>query len=216
MKYQCIIFDCDGVLVDSELITAKVLVRMANNLGLPIDLDFVVQEFLGKSLNDIMQYLDTLTNGHLPSNFESEYRRITFEAFNNELEPIEGIHSLIENLKVPFCVASSGPMEKIRNNLTKTGLINKFEDRIFSCYEIQRWKPSPDIFLHAAKNMGVTPDRCAVIEDSTIGVQAALAGGFDIFMYSKNGYNNYIDGQKVIVFEDMNELDVLLSRGISD
>jgi HAD superfamily hydrolase (TIGR01509 family) len=163
-----------------------------------------------------MQYLDTLTNGPLTSNFESEYRRITFEAFNNELEPIEGIHSLIENLKVPFCVASSGPLEKIRNNLTKTGLIDKFQDRMFSCYEIQRWKPKPDIFLHAAKNMGYKPDECAVVEDSAVGVQAAIAGGFDVFMYSKNSRDHNGGIQQAIVFEDMRELGILLSKSISD
>ncbi len=216
MNYKCIIFDCDGILVDSELITAKVLVKMANSFGLPIDLGFILQEFLGKSLNDIMRHLDTLTNGHLPSNFESEYRRLTFEAFNNELEPIEGIHSVLENLKVPFCVASSGPLEKIRNNLTKTGLIDKFQDRMFSCYEIQRWKPKPDIFLHAAKNMGYNPDECAVVEDSAVGVQAAVAGGFDVFMYSKHNHDHIIDIQKAVVFEDMNKLEMLLSRSISD
>lgn len=216
MKYKCIIFDCDGVLVDSELITAKVLVTMANNLGLRIDLDFIVQEFLGKSLNDIMRHLDILTNGHLPSNFESEYRRITFEAFNNQLEPIEGIHSVLENLKVPFCVASSGPLKKIRNNLTVTGLIDAFQDRMFSCYEIQRWKPNPDIFLHAAKNMGYKPNECAVIEDSAVGVQAALAGGFDVFMYCKNGHSHQIGAQEVVIFEDMSELGTLLSRSNSD
>lgn len=212
MKYKCVIFDCDGVLVDSELITAKVLVRLVNDLGFRIGLDFVVQEFLGKSLNDIMRHLNTLTNGHLPSNFESEYRRLTFEAFNNELEPIEGIHSVLENLKVPFCVASSGPLEKIRNNLTKTGLIDKFQGRMFSCYEIQRWKPKPDIFLYAAKNMGVTPDECAVVEDSGVGVQAAVAGGFDVFMYAKNSHDNNSGIQDAIIFEDMSELGILLSK----
>ena len=197
-------------------ITAKVLVTMADNLGLNLDLDFVLQEFLGKSLNDNMRHLDTLTNGHLPSNFESEYRRITFEAFNNELEPIDGIHLLLNNLTIPFCVASSGPLEKIRNNLTKTGLIDKFQDRMFSCYEIPQWKPKPDIFLYAAKNMGVTPEACVVIEDSAIGVEAALAGGFDVFIYSKKGYNEQIKSLEVTIFDDMNNLETLLSKSIAD
>ncbi|WP_422082465.1 HAD-IA family hydrolase [Ulvibacterium sp.] len=212
MKYKCIIFDCDGVLVDSELITAKVLVAMGKDLGLHIDLDFVVGEFLGKSLNDIMHYLNMLTKGQLPPDFESEYRKKTYEAFKNELKPIAGIHSVIENLEVPFCVASSGPLEKIRANLTTTGLIDKFEGRIFSCYEIQRWKPNPHIFLHAAKSMGFRPEECAVVEDSKVGVQAALAGGFDVFVYSKNGHDYPIDPQEAFVFQDMGELGMLLSR----
>lgn len=216
MNYKCVIFDCDGVLVDSELITAKVLVKMANNLGLHLDLDLFAQEFMGRSLNDIMQHLEILTNGHLPSNFESEYRRLTYKAFSTELKPIEGIQTVLQNLEVPFCVASSGPLEKIKNNLTTTGLIDSFQDSIFSCYEIQRWKPNPDIFLHAAKNMGFTPDECAVIEDSTVGVQAARAGGFDVFMYAKNGHVHDIGMQEAIVFENMSELGVLLARSISN
>jgi HAD superfamily hydrolase (TIGR01509 family) len=212
MKYKCIIFDCDGVLVDSELITAKVLVAMGKELGLHIDLDFVVHEFLGKSLNDIMQYLDVLAEGNLPSNFESEYRKKTFKAFRNELKPIDGIHSVIENLKIPFCVASSGPLEKIRANLTTTGLIDKFEDRMFSCYEIQSWKPNPDIFLHAAKNMGYNPNECAVVEDSVVGVEAALAGGFDVFRYAKNVHSHPTGLEEAFVFYDMCELELLLSQ----
>ncbi|WP_299530172.1 HAD-IA family hydrolase [Ulvibacterium sp.] len=212
MKYKCIIFDCDGVLVDSELITAKVLVAMGKDLGLHIDLDFVTNEFLGKSLNDIMQYLDVLVEGHLPANFELEYRKKTYKAFKNEIQPIEGIHSVIENLEVPFCVASSGPLEKIRANLTTTGLIDKFEGRIFSCYEIQSWKPNPDIFLHAAKNMGFRPEECAVVEDSEVGVQAALAGGFDVFLYSKNGHEYPNDLEVASVFQEMSDLEMLLSQ----
>lgn len=214
MKYKCVIFDCDGVLVDSEFITAKVLVAMGKDLGLHMDLDFVVGEFLGKSLNDIMHYLDVLAKGGLPPDFESEYRKKTFEVFKNELKPIEGVHSVIESLKIPFCVASSGPLEKIRANLTTTGLINKFEGRMFSCYEIQSWKPNPDIFLHAAKNMGFKPKECAVIEDSKVGVQAALAGGFDVFVYSKNGHDHPVGVQETFVFQDMSELKSLLSHSL--
>jgi HAD superfamily hydrolase (TIGR01509 family) len=216
MKYKCIIFDCDGVLVDSEIITAKVLVSMANTLGLQLDLDLIAQEFMGRSLNDIMRHLDVLANGGLPPNFESEYRRKTYKAFKTELKPIAGIHSVLQNLEVPFCVASSGPLEKIRNNLTTTGLIDAFQNRMFSCYEIKSWKPNPDIFLHAAKNMGFKPGECVVVEDSLVGVQAALAGGFDVFLYSKIGNNQQVDIQEVIVFEDMNELGILLSRSNSD
>ena len=216
MKYKCVIFDCDGILVDSEPITAKVLVSMTNDLGLHIDLEFVIQEFMGRSLNYIMQYLDGLTNGGLPENFELEYRRKTYRAFQNELKPIDGIHSVLEGLEVPFCVASSGPLEKMQNNLRTTGLIDIFQDKMFSCYEIQSWKPDPDIFLYAAKKMGYQPSECAVIEDSVVGVQAALAGGFAVYAYSKNGRSDYMDMPKIVVFEDMAELKTLLSRSTLD
>ena len=212
MGYKCIIFDCDGILVDSETITAKVLVSMAGDLGLPLDLEFVVREFLGKSLNDIMRYLDDRAKGRLPPTFEAEYRRRTFQAFKKELKPIAGIHSVLQNLKVPFCVASSGPLEKIRGNLATTGLIDRFQDRMFSCYDIERWKPDPAIFLHAASAMGFLPDECAVVEDSIVGVQAALAGGFDVFVYTKNGHGPQLDMRGVTSFDDMGELGPLLAK----
>ena len=215
MKYKCIIFDCDGVLVDSERITAKVLVSMASKLGLQIDIEFVLRDFLGMSFNDIMQYIDEHIEGDLPANFEIEYRKKTFEAFNNELEPIDGIHALLNRLTIPFCVASSGPLEKIRNNLTKTGLIDKFQDRMFSCYDINSWKPNPDIFRHAAEEMGFSPQECLVIEDSLIGVQAARAGGFNVFMYSKKARSLEMGSQKVTIFDDMKNLERLLSSSRS-
>ena len=216
MKYKCVIFDCDGVLVDSEAITAKVLVSMAKDLGLHLDLPFFSEEFMGRSLNDITEYLEELSNGGLPENFESEYRKKTYKAFKTELKPIAGIHAVIENLEVPFCVASSGPLEKIRNNLTTTGLIDAFQGKMFSCYEIKSWKPNPDIFLHAAGKMGYQPDECVVVEDSTVGIQAALAGGFDVLAYSKNGRSDYVDVQKVVVFEEMKALERILSRSTSN
>lgn len=211
MKYKCIIFDCDGVLVDSELITAEVIVSMAKELGLNLKLNFVLQEFMGKSLNDLMQFIEKLNNGFLPPDFESEYRRKTFEEFKNKLKPIDGIHSVLKNLKIPFCVASSGPLKKIHRNLTTVGLIDLFQDRIFSCYEIKRWKPDPAIFLYAAENMGFKPEECAVIEDSSVGVQAALSGGFDVFMYRKNDNNHHFDNNEIITFKAMDELQALLS-----
>ena len=196
MKYKCVIFDCDGVLVDSEIITCKVLVSMAGELGLDIDLDYTVKNFMGKSLKHIMEYLDTQLDFPLPSDFEKEYRAITFSKFAEELQPIEGVQALIEKIEVPFCVASSGPLNKIKTNLNITNLADKFINRMFSCYEINSWKPEPDIFLHAAKVMGFNPSECVVVEDSTVGVQAAIAGGFDVFMYSKNNSGRFTDHKK--------------------
>ncbi|MEO1011623.1 MAG: HAD family hydrolase [Bacteroidota bacterium] len=209
MKYKCLIFDCDGVLVDSEGITAKVLVQMAHEMGLALDLEFVLHHFTGRSLNAIMAHLNTLSQGKLPLSFEAEYRRKTFEAFRTELRPIAGVHDILKQLKLPFCTASSGPPNKIRHNLTVTGLIDFFGENIFSCYEIQVWKPRPDIFLHAAKTMGFLPQECAVIEDSTVGVEAALAGGFDVFVYDKDGNAPKLDSPRARVFTAMEQLKEL-------
>ncbi|PIB30569.1 HAD family hydrolase [Maribacter sp. 4G9] len=211
MKYKCIIFDCDGVLVDSELISAKVLVTMAKEMGLSMDVAFVLKNFMGKSFYDIMDYLEKKLNSTLPVTFESEFRSMTFKAFQSDLKPIEGIPNLLKQLRVPFCVASSGPLEKIRHNLTTTGLIDKFQDRMFSCYEIQSWKPSPDIYLHAASCMGFNPKDCAVIEDSDSGIQAAISGGFDVFIYDSNQNPGYRQLKNGVIFNHMNELLSLLS-----
>ncbi|MFS4456146.1 HAD-IA family hydrolase [Maribacter sp. 2304DJ31-5] len=210
MKYKCIIFDCDGVLVDSEIITSKVLVSMAKELNLSITLDYAIKNFMGKSLNHIMAYIEECLDCPLPTDFETEYRKRTYDRFKKELRPIDGILQLIEKIEVPFCVASSGPLKKIKTNLTITNMANRFVGRMFSCYEINSWKPEPDIFLHAAKEMGFQPKECAVIEDSLVGVQAALAGGFDVFMYSKSDSDNSIDHNKVTVFKHMGELSELL------
>ena len=211
MKYKCVIFDCDGVLVDSETITCRVLVEMIGELGIPMNFEFAVQNFLGKSLNGIMQHLDMLMDKSLPASFESEYRNKTFEAFKKELKPIAGVHDLLDKLHIPYCVASSGPLNKIQHNLAITGLAERFQGKMFSCYEINSWKPNPHIFLHAAEVMGFEPDECVVIEDSLIGVQAARAGGFDVYMYSNGQQNDQVGLEGVNIFDDMTELDILLS-----
>jgi HAD superfamily hydrolase (TIGR01509 family) len=211
MKYKCIIFDCDGVLVDSEIITCEILITMATSLGLNIEMEFAQRNFLGKSLNSIMEYLNVNLEGNLPESFEKEYRSKTYEAFKYDLQPIEGVHSLLNRLDVPFCVASSGPLEKINLSLTTTGLIDKFKNKMFSCYDLKKWKPNPDIFLYAAKNMGYLPKECVIIEDSISGIQAAIAGGFDVYGYVEKRNDNLLEGFDIPIFNDMNILDKLLN-----
>ena len=183
-KYKCIIFDCDGVLVDSEPIANGMLVEMANELGANISLEYAYKNFKGESLKNCLALTQTHLNTLLPTNFESEYRRRSFEAFTNELQPIEDIETVLKSLKIPFCVASSGPQNKIKHNLKLTGLLSHFEGNIFSCHDIQKWKPEPAIFLHAAKTMGYSVNECLVIEDTIIGVNAAKSGGFDVFGFA--------------------------------
>lgn len=212
MKYQCVIFDCDGVLVDSEGITATVIADLSRDLGLEMDETFIHTMFMGKSFNQIMLYLEDQISASLPPNFEHVYRQRTFDAFSRELKPIVGIEYVLNAIGVHFCVASSGPASKIRHNLTVTGLIHHFENKIFSCYDIGCWKPKPDIFLHAARTMGFEPEQCAVVEDSPIGVQAALAGGFDTYVYSPVDTPNQKQPNGAIYFKQMEQLLPLLSR----
>lgn len=205
-KYKCIIFDCDGVLIDSESIAIGVLVDMANDLGADMDKHESLIDLKGKSLNLCMQLISERINKDLPLNFESDYRINTFEAFRKEIQPINGIKEVLENLEIPFCVASSGPENKIRLNLEVTGLLPFFEGNIFSCYAIQKWKPEPDVYLWAAKTMGFEPSECLVIEDSLSGVKGARRGGFDVFGYTEHDYKNELESVVTKTFKSMSQL----------
>lgn len=209
-KYQCVIFDCDGVLVDSEPIGNKVMVEMANGLGADIDLDYAYLHFKGNSLYKCMQHIRDLVEKELPANFESEYRRISFQRFKKEIQPVEGVLDLVRSLDVPFCVASSGPENKIRLNLELTGLLPYFENKIFSCYAIEKWKPDPEIFIWASKTMGFHSSECVVIEDSIHGVEAAISGGFDVFAFTANDLNDELQEKATKTFDTMLNLKEML------
>jgi HAD superfamily hydrolase (TIGR01509 family) len=181
---KCIIFDCDGVLVDSEPITCRILVEMAQAIGIDIDIPFVEKHFIGNSWKGNAAILEEKGEKKLPDNFEQEYRQRAKIAFQKEIQPIKGIPKLIKSLKIPFAVASSGPTEKIRLNLGLIGLLDYFEGHIYSCWEIGKWKPNPAIYLHAAQALGFAPSDCLVVEDSLFGVKAGVAGGFRTIGYA--------------------------------
>lgn len=209
-KYKCIIFDCDGVLVDSETIAFSILVDMANELGANMNKQTTTIDFKGRSLNYFMETVSNIIKKPLPDNFEAEYRKLSFKAFSEEVEPIEGVEKVIKKLNIPFCVASSGPSNKIKLNLETVGLLKYFENNIFSCYDIQKWKPDPDIFLWAAKTMGFNPQECLVIEDSLTGIKAAKAGGFDVFGFTAHDFKNELEAEADKTFKNMSEfLDLL-------
>ena len=205
-KYKCIIFDCDGVLVDSEPIGNQVLVDMANGYGADIDLDYAFKHFKGGSIYTCRDKIQALVNQPLSQDFIAEYRRRSYNAFKEQIQPVEGVKEVIESLSIPFCVASSGPTEKIHLNLELTGLLPYFEDNIFSCYTIEKWKPEPDVFIWAAKTMGFKPEDCVVIEDSLTGIQAAKAGGFDVFGFTAHDYNNELVAEATTTFNSMEKL----------
>ncbi len=209
-KYKCIIFDCDGVLVDSETIGNMVFVDMANALGANINLDYALKHFKGSFLKDCIDHISKLIDTDIPETFEADYHKHSFEAFKTSIKPIEGVKELLSNLLISFCVASSGPENKIRLNLDITGLLPFFEGNIFSCYTIQKWKPEPDIFLWAAKTMGFKPNECLVIEDSVSGVRAAKTGGFDVFGYTEHDYNNELEQEATKTFDSMDRLFMIL------
>lgn len=210
MKYNCIIFDCDGVLVDSEAISAKVFQEMVADLGCYLDFETVLEQITGTSMKENLAFFSEQIIGDLPAGFESDFRKRSYEAFKKDIKSVPGITELLEMIKVPAGVASSGPGEKIRLNLTKTNLIQFFGGNIFSSYDIGSWKPEPQIYLHAATKMGFTPAECAVIEDSLPGIQAAKAGGFDVFGFATEKNKTVFEEEGAIVFTKISDLVDLL------
>lgn len=211
MEYKCIIFDSDGVLVDSETLSAKVFQEMALELGLNLDFETAHEHFAGTSMKENLHFIEENITGSLPLNFEKEFRARTYEVFKTDLKAVRGIHELIDKLKIPYCVASSGPFEKIRLNLGLVSLLDHFENKIYSSYDIGSWKPEPGVFLHAAKEMGFEPEECVVIEDSASGIRAAVAGGFKVYALTNEKKKRTFEQQGAIVFENMKELEKLLA-----
>ena len=205
-KYKCIIFDCDGVLVDSEGISEKVLSEMSLNIGVNLSAHLRDRKYVGKSFDYIFKHIEKECNIKLPDNFEKLFRVKTFEAFREGIQPIPGVKDLLNEIHIPFCVASNGPVEKIRLNLELTGLIDKFEGKIYSAYELQKWKPDPALFLHAAKQMGFEAQECLVIEDSVVGVEAAQAGGFNVLGYVGNQSGHPLGNIDILLIRNMKEL----------
>ena len=183
MKYELIIFYCDGVLVDSEEISCGVLAEEARKLGSKLTNEEARRIFAGTNLKFCFEYIENEIGKPLPSNMQVIYREKTRERFAKELKPIEGIHELVASLSLPYCVASNAPLGKMIPNLKKVGLFPFFEKNMFSAYEVNAWKPDPTLFLTAAKTMGFEPSKCLVIEDSLSGVKAAVAAGMDVLGY---------------------------------
>ena len=206
MRFQAIIFDCDGTLVDSELIGNQVIVESVAELGLHLTLAEALHHFVGRKMADTIAIIEQMLDKPLPEQFLSELRHRMNEAFETRLQPFDGVHDLLQALKMPVCVASNGPHEKMQVSLGVTGLLPYFEGRIFSGYDCGSWKPEPGLFLHAAQSMGVAPEACAVVEDSLYGVQAGVAAGMSVFGFAPNGDTAQLAKAGAKVFTNMHEL----------
>ncbi|PXX43042.1 HAD family hydrolase [Undibacterium pigrum] len=217
LPYQLIIFDCDGVLVDSERITNTVFVKMLNELGLPLKLEDMFEQFVGHSMEQCMSKITAMLGQEPPAEFLADYRLRTKAALENELVVVVGIPEVLAQLTLPYCVASSGDHEKMRTTLGVTGLWSKFEGRIFSVTDVNAPKPAPDVFLHAAATMGFAPADCVVVEDTPTGVRAALAAGMTVLAYAAlTPAQRLRDAGAHIIFGDMLELPALLAGGKPD
>jgi HAD superfamily hydrolase (TIGR01509 family) len=212
--FQLVIFDCDGVLVDSERIAVRVEAEFLAELGWPLTEAEIVERFMGRTAEYMDEAIEARLGSRLPGDWKDQFQRRYREAYAADLRPVDGIVEVLDQLTVPTCVASSGSHDKLRLTLGHTGLYGRFEGRIFSGYEVANGKPAPDLFLHAASRMGVDPAGCAVVEDSRWGVEAARAAGMRAFGYA-GGLTppDFLEGHGTVVFEDMRDLPGLLADG---
>ncbi len=175
--YELVIFDNDGVLVDSEPIACSVLAELLTELGVPTTYEQVLDRYLGGAITRTRTMVEHQTGGKLPAFFEDAFHDRLFDRLDHELRPVQGIEAVIDGLDVPYCVASSGTPERVRRSLATAGLLDRFDDRIFSAVQVLHGKPAPDLFLLAASVMKIDPSRCVVVEDSPLGIAAANAAG---------------------------------------
>ncbi len=181
---ELVIFDCDGVLVDSELISARILINALATVGVHVDLAHVKRHFIGRSWNKVAAEVRHSHGLLLGSDFEELYRRNLMEAFRDELKPVVGVEAVLTQLAVTACVATSSSQARAERSLQMTGLARYFEGRLFTASMVANGKPAPDLFLHAADMMGVAARRCLVIEDSSPGVEAGLAAGMQVLRFA--------------------------------
>lgn len=181
---ELILFDCDGVLVDSEKLSVEVDRRVLAEFGWHLSAEEIVHRFVGRSGAHFRAELEAHLGRALTDDWEAPYHAWYAAAFERDLEAVPGVAAAIDAIPIRNCVASSGSHVKIRTTLGLTGLLPRFEGRIFSAEDVANGKPSPDLFLHAAASMGVAPAECIVVEDSRFGVQAARAAGMRVLGYA--------------------------------
>jgi HAD superfamily hydrolase (TIGR01509 family) len=213
---ELVIFDSDGVLVDSEVIALTVFANVAAEEGMAISVEEAVRLFRGVKMAECVREIERRLGRGVRETFVADVRQATALAFEAGLKPVEGIHEALAEIKVPVCVASNGPMSKLTHALGLTRLLGHFEGRIFSAYEVGSWKPDPGLFLHAAQTMGVDPSRCAVVEDSMSGARAAKAAGMKVLGFA----GGHPDAERELtpicdgVFHRMGDLPALLGRPV--
>lgn len=187
MAIRAVIFDCDGVLVDSVGLAGEVLAEYLRDLGFDVTRQEATRRFGSGKMADYVARFESETGRRLPANFEQELRGRRELVFRTRLRAVDGAHQLVAALQVPSCVASNGPVAQIEHSLRVVGLYESFQERIFSAYSLRAWKPEPHLFLHAARALGTTPEECAVVEDTELGLQAAVAAGMHAFAFLPDG-----------------------------
>ncbi len=211
-NFNLIIFDCDGVLVDSERIANEVFAKVLNEeCGFSLSLDDMFEKFVGRSSLQCIELIEELLGKKPPSGLEERYKTEINLALKSSVTAVKGINKALSEITIPYCVASSGSHEKMQTTLGKTNLLPLFEGKLHSTSDVPRGKPFPDIYHHAAKSMGVTdPKKCLVIEDSPLGVEGGVAAGMTVFGYTelmprerliKAGAHHTFDDMRLLIDE---------------
>ncbi len=213
MSVDFVIFDCDGVLVDSEIITSATIAESVSARGLAWDTASVAARFRGGKMKDVINAAEAELGTPLGEDFVPQFRARLFERLGAEVQAIPGIHAAldgIEALGLPYCVASNGPRAKMETTLGATDLLARFEGKIHSAYEVGSYKPDPGLFLHAAASMGAEPTRCVVVEDTENGLAAVHAAGMHAVAYV--GHGTPMDTTNAHALQDMAKLPDLLAE----
>jgi HAD superfamily hydrolase (TIGR01509 family) len=211
VAFELVIFDCDGVLIDSERLAIPIDAVILQHFGIELSEPEIIDRFLGRSPSVLTEFIQGRLGRSLPDGWDDEFRHLYDEAYETQLRPIDGIEAALDEISLPTCVASSSEPDPLRFKLELTGLYERFAGRVYSAAEVRHGKPAPDLFLHAATRMAAEPSRCAVVEDSQYGVQAARAAGMEAFGYA-GGLTSAatLEGPATTVFADMRELPRLL------
>ncbi len=209
-EIEAVFFDCDGTLVDSEVICSRAYVHMFKEFGITLDLEDVFKRFKGMKLYEIIEVIGeehgkTLDKTALEPVFRSEVARL----FDAELEIIPGAKALLDAVTVPICVVSNGPVSKMQHSLGKLGLLHHFPELLFSGYDIQSWKPDPALMFHAANALKVNTKHCVLVDDSVAGVQSGIAAGMEVFYFCADPHNKPIEHPQVTTFTALSQLPEL-------
>ncbi|MCK7615290.1 HAD family hydrolase [Roseibium sediminicola] len=215
MTPSLVIFDCDGVLVDTERLTNRNMAELVTELGHAMTGEDCQKQFMGRTLEDVHRRVEALIGRKLPADWPDQVRRRDLESFAAGVPAIRGIEAVLDRLdhdNLPFCVGSSGRYEKMRTTLGSSGLLPRLEGRLFSAEDCANGKPAPDVFLLAARKMGHAPETCVVIEDSVPGVMAARAAGMRVYAYAEDPACDRaaLSAAGGILFDEMAQLPELL------
>jgi phosphoglycolate phosphatase len=213
VTHELVIFDCDGVLVDSEPLANRVLAECFQAAGFPITYETCVAEMVGLSLPSCFKLARDWHGREVPDDFFDTVQARTYQAIREELQPIPGVRAAIEAIPLPRCVASSSELDKIALSLNQTGLAPLFGDKVYSAQQVPRGKPFPDLLLFAARRMGVEANKCVVVEDSFYGARAARAAGMAVLGYTGSGFARQLADEGAQVFDSMTALPGLLGFG---